>query len=150
VHFRLRRLAANGVAAAMGKLDYDGDIKDWLDRAFAQNTVAWQPMYGTEPNGWSVATRKRLAQVLGEADSYVQSLNSRFTDPSGHSKPHRGKHTDNKDKPAPSRATGTPTPERDNVPGATAMVVKPPADFVPDDGSAGLAEPAPAAVDERR
>jgi hypothetical protein len=30
------------------------------------------------------------------------------------------------------------------------MVAKPPADFVPDDGSAGLAEPAPAVIDERR
>ena len=150
VHFRLRRLAANSVAAAMRKLDYDGDIKDWLERAFAQNTVAWQPLYGTEPNGWSIATRKRLAQVLGEADSYVQSLNSRFTDPSGHSKPSRGKHADNKDKPAPSRITSAPAPERDEVPGATAMVVKPPADFVPDDGSAGLAGSASAVIDERR
>ena len=143
VHFRLRRLAANGVAAAMVKLDYDGDMQEWLQRAFAQNTKNWQPLFGVEPSGWSAGPRKRLAQVLGEADSYVQSLNSRFTDPSGHSKPRRGKRADGQAKPAPSRATSTAAPQQASVApaekaaepdGETAVAVKPPADFVPDAG----------------
>jgi hypothetical protein len=143
VHFRLRRLAANGVAAAMRKLDYDGDMKEWLQHAFAQNTQNWQPLFGVEPSGWSSGTRKRLAQVLGEADSYVQSLNSRFTDPSGHSKPRHGKRGESQAKPAPSRATGTAASQEASVApaeiaaeadGETAIVVKPPADFVPDAG----------------
>ena len=73
----------------MRNLDYDDDLMEWMQRAFEQNTGPWQPMFGVEPTGWSPATRKRLAQVFGEADSYVQTLNSRFTDPSGHSLPRR-------------------------------------------------------------
>ena len=131
VHFRMRRLAAGSVAASMRNLDYDGDLMEWMQRAFEQNTGPWQPMFGVEPTGWSPATRKRLAQVFGEADSYVQTLNSRFTDPSGHSLPRRGRRDAGKEKPAPAKTDGTKT-QADEPAGALATeleIVKPPADF---------------------
>lgn len=143
VHFRVRRLAANGVAAAMRSLDYDGEIKIWLERAFEQNTRAWQPLFGVEPVGWSASTRKRLSQVLAEADSYVQSLNARFTDPSGHSQPRRSRRGNDESKPAPSRITSSAAAGRSNKPSnqlAKASdevlerkleTISPPADFVP-------------------
>ncbi|MCK5364726.1 MAG: hypothetical protein KAR22_17240, partial [Gammaproteobacteria bacterium] len=149
VHFRLRRVAANGVAAAMRSLDYDGDILDWLERAFEQNTRTWQPLFGVEPTGWSAATRKRLAQVLGEADSYVQTLNSRFTDPSGHSQRRRARRGNDQEQPAPSRITSGPAAGKPEKPPAevagestvevggerarASETVDPPADFVHDD-----------------
>jgi hypothetical protein len=132
VHFRMRRLAAGSVAASMRNLDYDDDLMGWMQRAFEQNTNPWQPMFGVEPTGWSPATRKRLAQVFGEADSYVQALNSRFTDPSGPSLPRRGRRDAGKDGPAPARITATspaaePAEARES---ATELeIVKPPADF---------------------
>ncbi|HIJ23356.1 MAG TPA: hypothetical protein HPP64_10605, partial [Gammaproteobacteria bacterium] len=36
------------------------------------------------PVGWNLFTRKKISQVLTVSDHYVQSLNDRFTDPSGH------------------------------------------------------------------
>jgi hypothetical protein len=130
VHFRLRRVAARSVAAAMRGLDYDGDIKDWLERAFEQNTRAWQPLFGTEPVGWSAGARKRLAQVLAEADSYVQALNARFTDPSGHSQPRRARRGNDEDKPAAARETAGPATRK-------LEAVTPPADFVPEELEVG-------------
>ena len=146
VHFRLRRVAADGVAAAMRSLNYDGDILDWLERAFEQNTRTWQPLFGVEPTGWSAATRKRLAQVLGEADSYVQTLNSRFTDPSGHSQRRRGRRGNDQEQPAPSRITSAAAEAKPGKPPAEVAeestgevggelvrasdTVDPPADFV--------------------
>lgn len=97
--------------------------------------------------------------MLGEADGYVQSLNSRFTDPSGHSKPRRGKRGDSQGKPAASRIAGTPAPGRSNTPPAQiadqspseVAVIKPPADFVPEeDTEAGPGKSASVAVGDRQ
>jgi hypothetical protein len=128
-HFRVRRVAANGVAAAMRNLDFDAEIADWLECAFEQNTRAWQPLFGVEPAGWSAATRKRLAQVLGEADSYVQVLNARFTDPSGSALPRPTRRGDDEEEPVeaePSAEAAAPELE----------IVKPPADFARDETDA--------------
>ena len=154
VHFRLRRAAANGVAAAMRALDYDSEIMEWMERAFEQNTRAWQPLFGAEPAGWSAATRKRLAQVLAEADSYVQTLNSRFTDPSGHSKPRRARSGDDKGKAAPRRVSATASAEpSEPPPGSLApepVMVAPPADFVREEPAAGPGGGDSVASGERR
>jgi hypothetical protein len=155
LHFRLRRVAANGVAAAMRGLDYDGDIRDWLERAFEQNTRAWQPLFGIEPTGWSAAARKRLAQVLAEADSYVQTLNSRFTDPSGHSRPARARRGSNQEQSAAAKGSGggmvEAKPEKTPAePAKELEVVTPPADFVRDDAGAGDRGGDSLAIGERR
>jgi len=147
MHFRVRRMAAKGVAAAMRKLDHPGDIKDWLQRAFEQNTRAWQPLFGAEPAGWSASSRKRLAQVLAEADSYVQTLNARFTDPSGHSQPRRARRDSDEVKAAPRRATSAPTSKPANAP---LEVIAPPADFVPEDADAVSSPRSLAGGDEQR
>ena len=125
VHFHLRRTAANGVAAAMRSLDFDPEVRDWMERAFEQNTRAWQPLFGAEPTGWSAGARKRLAQVLGEADSYVQALNSRFTDPSGHSQSRRSRRGNDEDKAAPEETPAAQAKALESI--------KPPADFVQDE-----------------
>ena len=155
-------MAANSVAAAMRGLDFDGDIMDWMERAFEHNTRAWQPLFGVEPTGWSAATRKRLAQVLGEADSYVQALNSRFTDPSGHSRPRRARRGSDQGEPAPSRITRGADADRPEKPATEAAgelakelakdleIVKPPADFVHEDTGAGSGGRDSVAIGERR
>lgn len=149
LHFRLRRLAAGSVAAAMRGLEFDEDLMDWMQRAFEENTRAWQPMFGVEPPGWSPATRKRLAQVLAEADSYVQALNARFTDPSGHSLPRRGRRGDARESSTQAGVEHVSEPDRAPSPGgqgaAELEVVRPPADFVREDGNAR-----PAAVGDKR
>ncbi|GMQ75585.1 MAG: hypothetical protein BMS9Abin01_0838 [Gammaproteobacteria bacterium] len=144
VHFRLRRLAANSVAATMRGLDYDGDILNWMQRAFEHDTRAWQPLFGVEPSGWSAATRRRLAQVLGEADSYVQALNQRFTDPSGNSRPRRARRGSDQGRPE------KPASETVGEPARELETIKPPADFVHEDAGAGASGRDSVAVGVRR
>ncbi len=131
LHFRLRRTAANSVAAAMRKLDLDADVKEWLERAFEQNTGPWQPLFGVEPSGWSASTRKRLTQVLAEADSYVQTLNARFTDPSGPAIPRIPRRAIEEVKPETAEAAAQSPRELE--------IVKPPADFARDEADAAAA-----------
>jgi len=139
LHFRLRALAAGGVASAMRALHFDGDLGEWLERAFHQNTRPWQSIFGAEPVGWSAGTRKRLAQVLAEADSYVQTLNARFTDPSGHSLSRRARRDDEQ-----TRAEDDDESSKPVVDAARELeIVKPPADFVRESGDK-------AAIGERR
>ncbi len=115
----------------MRKLDLDADVKEWLERAFEQNTGPWQPLFGVEPSGWSASTRKRLTQVLAEADSYVQTLNARFTDPSGPAIPRIPRRAIEEVKPETAEAAAQSPRELE--------IVKPPADFARDEADAAAA-----------
>ena len=128
----------------MRGLDYDGDILNWMQRAFEQNTRWWQPLFGVEPSGWSAATRKRLAQVLSEADSYVQALNHRFTDPSGHSQPRRPRRGSDHGKPE------KPATETVGESARELEAIKPPADFVHEDAGASASGQDSVSVGVRR
>ena len=83
LHFTFREVAARSVLASLGHgPDLEG-IGDWVSRAFRNNVRPWQWSLSREPTGWGRFARKRVARVLQEADQYVQTLNSRFADPSG-------------------------------------------------------------------
>lgn len=82
-HFGVRRLVAARIARAIGR-DIDHlPTREALARAFLKNTRAFRSIFFTKPAGWGMRARRRLAQVLADADRYVQSLNDRFTNPSG-------------------------------------------------------------------
>ena len=51
--------------------------------AFRRGTRPWRSIFSTRPVGWGRSTRKKLHQIVQDTDSYVQSLNDRFTNPSG-------------------------------------------------------------------
>jgi hypothetical protein len=51
--------------------------------AFQRNIVPWRSIFARNPVGWSGSTKRRLAKVREDANSYVQTLNDRFTNPSG-------------------------------------------------------------------
>jgi GTPase SAR1 family protein len=151
LHFALRRLAASSVAAQMRRLDVDADTQVWLEHAFRKNTRAWQPLLGLDPVGWTESARKRLAQVLGEADRYVQTLNSRFTDPSGRSGARRAPRGETAPPGEPDKPT---LPDTDGEPArrsglGSLEVVKPPADFAPEESGTPSASARPAAGEPR-
>jgi hypothetical protein len=83
--------------------------------------------------------------VLAEAYSYVQTLNSRFTDPSGHSQPRRGRRGNDAEKPpagriaAAGRSAAAPlqVSKESAEPLVRKDTVTPPADFVPEERVAG-------------
>ena len=72
IHYGVRRLAAAGISPR-------GD----LVRAFLRNTKPWRSIFARTPVGWGRFARKRLKRVLEDTDTYVQTLNDRFTNPSG-------------------------------------------------------------------
>lgn len=83
LHFRLRRFAAQRVARKIAQDHAPGPRLDRLKQAFLFNTGAWHSLFRTRPVGWGKRSRKRLRQVVAEANRHVQTLNDDFTDPSG-------------------------------------------------------------------
>jgi hypothetical protein len=58
-------------------------IRGSLGAAFRLNTKPWRSIFSRNPTGWNRRSRRRILQVLEDADRYVQDLNDRFTNPSG-------------------------------------------------------------------
>jgi hypothetical protein len=86
IHFALRRYAARQVIAKLKKQMPDMRDKDFADNiahAFRKNTRFWRSIFAKRPTGWGQHTKRQIAAVLADANSYVQALNDKFTNPSG-------------------------------------------------------------------
>lgn len=83
IHYLVRNLAAKSLLRQLGKLSKDLGVRGSLAAAFKTNTRPWRSVFSTTPAGWGRGARKRLAEVMQDADTYVQTLNDRFTNPSG-------------------------------------------------------------------
>jgi Dynamin family len=83
LHFRIRRFVAARVVSQIGQLYAPGLERERLRQALAHNTGPWHNLFRKSPVGWNNRCRKRLQQVIAEANQYVQTLNDTFTDPSG-------------------------------------------------------------------
>jgi hypothetical protein len=83
LHFTLRQFLAKRLthwvrehAAALG---VQGDVV----AAFRRNTAPTRTILTTTPTGWGSDPRRVVEQVLQNCDLAVQTLNDRFTNPSG-------------------------------------------------------------------
>ena len=83
LHFGVRAFAARSLKRRLIKESEALGIRGDLISAFRRNTRPWRSIFSTAPAGWGRGARKRLSQVMQDADSYIQSLNDRFTNPSG-------------------------------------------------------------------
>ena len=83
LHFVSRRIVASQLLRKLRRSLDPGPWRERLMRAFRHNTRPWRSIFSPEPAGWHWFTRKRLNKVYLDSDRYVQSLNDRFTDPSG-------------------------------------------------------------------
>lgn len=83
VHYTIRSLAARSLLPYLRKQARNLTIRGNLAQAFLRNTKPWRSIFNRSPAGWGRGARKRLAQVKEDADGYVQTLNDRFTNPSG-------------------------------------------------------------------
>lgn len=120
VHFLVRRLAARTVRAGLRRRrDLEGAVQ-WVLGAFDHNTVPWRWSLSLRPAGWNTAAKRRITQVLEDADRYVQALNSRFTDPSGRNAAPREEQEGSSPPPSPrgEDTERSATDRRDVVPGA--------------------------------
>jgi hypothetical protein len=82
LHFRVRRWTAARVRRDIARL-YVGEEAERLTRAFNRNVRYWRSIFDPDPAGWSGRNRRALRNIIGDANRLVQTLNDRFTDPSG-------------------------------------------------------------------
>lgn len=81
-HAKLRDFAVNREIRAL-KDEPDVELREWLEHALRFNASSWRSVFMASPAGWGSGARRRLAQVLQDADRFVQGLNDRYTNPSG-------------------------------------------------------------------
>ena len=83
IHFGVRRIIARSMSRMIRKQAAELDIKGSLVSAFNRSTSVWRSIFHTRPVGWNRRSRKLLSRVMQDSDDYVQTLNDRFTNPSG-------------------------------------------------------------------
>ena len=80
-HFGVRRLAANSVLPWLRRQVAGQDLPGNVIAAFERNTRAWRTVFTGSPAGWNSWARGKVAKVLDACETYVQTLNQRFTNP---------------------------------------------------------------------
>ena len=85
VHYGIRNLAARTLVNPLRTEAAAEDIRGDLVAAFLRNTKPWRSIFAPSPAGWGGAAKRRLHKVRQDADGFVQTLNDRFTNPSGES-----------------------------------------------------------------
>ena len=83
LHFRLRRIAAGRIVKRIADNYAPGLVRERMQQAFLHNTRPWHSTFRQVPVGWHNRTRRHLQDVISQANRYVQTLNDKFTDPSG-------------------------------------------------------------------
>ncbi len=83
VHFGVRRLAARSLLGWLREQATGRGLRGDLLAAFTRSTKPWRSIFCRSPAGWGRRSQRQLARVLEETDNYVQTLNDRFTNPSG-------------------------------------------------------------------
>jgi GTPase Era involved in 16S rRNA processing len=102
-HFTIRNMMAKRLstrlrrdAGSMSETEFVGGLL----QAFRRNTRWWRSVFCKQPAGWGPRARRLIKEVLMEANSYVQELNNKFTNPSG------------THQPAAQSGDDTPVPEQ--------------------------------------
>ncbi len=82
IHMKIRGFVAARLRKTIEENTKDEFVRGCLLRAFDKNTST-RPMIFSNPAGWGTGARTGLRNILNTANSYVQKLNDRFTNPSG-------------------------------------------------------------------
>ena len=96
VHFSVRRFSAQYVARKLETAlnsnasqtgskagDIASSMAGNIKSAFLKNTQGLRSIFRPVPVGWSMRTRRTLAQVTADASDFIQTMNDRYTRPSG-------------------------------------------------------------------
>jgi hypothetical protein len=83
MHVGIRRLAAKTLMPGIRRQQREVGIRGDLIEAFTRSTRPWRPLFAHSPVGWGGGVKQRLLRITEDCDSYVQTLNDSFTNPSG-------------------------------------------------------------------
>ena len=90
VHFGLRNTIARHIAKKLATETNAGNLKS----AFLRNTRITRSVFQPNPAGWSGRAKRLLNTVKLDASEFIQTLNDRYTNPSGHHSKLSPKSTD--------------------------------------------------------
>ncbi len=79
IHFSIRKFIAKRMANKLETETLAGNLKN----AFLRNTRPIRSLFHPAPAGWTSRSRRILAGVISDASAFVQTMNDRFTNPSG-------------------------------------------------------------------
>jgi len=83
IHFAIRRWASERIASGLAADLSARDVQSNYLRAFRKNSRWFRSVLRRNPAGWGRRTARSLAQVVEDAQQYVQKLNDMYTNPSG-------------------------------------------------------------------
>jgi len=83
IHVGVRRLASASVIHRLRKSAAALDVRGDLIAAFRHNTRFFRSIFSKQPAGWGRLARRHLHKVIEDTDTYIQTLNNRYTNPSG-------------------------------------------------------------------
>jgi GTPase Era involved in 16S rRNA processing len=85
IHHSLRKVAINKFKREIDQDIANDDIREFVGNAFIYNTKPWRSVFSTRPAGWGPfsGSRRTIQNVLKKTDVFVQSLNDKYTNPSG-------------------------------------------------------------------
>ncbi len=94
VHFAVRTFSAKVIASKIEtniKIDKNlaGEYREGkilagnIKKAFLKNTQPLRSLFRPMPVGWSMRSKRVLAQVAADSCEFIQSMNDRYTKPSG-------------------------------------------------------------------
>ena len=79
IHFSIRKFIARRMARKLETDSLAGNIQS----AFLRNTRTIRSLFHPAPAGWTARSKRILATVIADASQFVQTMNDRFTNPSG-------------------------------------------------------------------
>ncbi len=94
VHFSARKFSAKYVANKIvskvlkdkklaGNNSEGNSLAGNIKQAFLKNTQPLRSIFRPMPVGWSMRSKRTLAEVVAEASEFIQNMNDRYTRPSG-------------------------------------------------------------------
>jgi GTPase SAR1 family protein len=83
IHFGVRAIAARSLLGGIRKHAAKAGIKGNPAAAFIRSCKPWRSVFSRKPAGWGRRSQRKLRKVLQSTDTYIQTLNDQFTNPSG-------------------------------------------------------------------
>jgi hypothetical protein len=83
IHYTVRLAAARSLLKGLRKQVARTGIKGNPVGAFLRSTNPWRSIFRKNPAGWGRKSKRQLREVLQATDTYIQTLNDQFTNPSG-------------------------------------------------------------------